>query len=156
MVRRLVYWAGRWNVTLGALLAVVLWWAASVLPPSSFWFVARSMVVPDSVVGSDTVLLVDREIRRPVYGDWTVTVRKHVGDGWVLHCVATGGSDYSPLASLPDPLTLDWWTLDQCQDLTAGTYFITTTWAFRPPWLPGYRRSPPLVSNAFRVMEIAE
>jgi hypothetical protein len=112
------------------------------------------MVVPDSVVGSDTVLLVDREIHRPVYGDWTVTVRKHVGDGWVLHCVATGGSDYSPLASLPDPLTLDWWTLDQCPDMTAGTYFITTTWAFRPPWLPGYRRSPPLVSNAFRVMEI--
>jgi hypothetical protein len=99
MVRRVDPLGIRWNVTLGALLAVVLWWAASVLPPSSFWFVARTMVVPDSVVGSDTVLLVDREIRRPVYGDWTVTVRKHVGDGWVLHCVATGGSDYSPLAA---------------------------------------------------------
>jgi hypothetical protein len=120
MVRRVVHWASRWSVTLGALMAVVLWWAASVLPPSSFWFVARSMVVPDSVVGSDTVLLVDREIRRPVYGDWTVTVRKRAGDGWVLHCVATGGGDYSPLASLPDPLTLDWWTLDQCPGSDRG------------------------------------
>lgn len=156
MVRRLIRATTSWAGTIGALLAVLIWWAASVLPPSTYFFRTGPMLIPDTVIGADVVLIVDRQIRRNVYGRWTVTVRRQQDDGWLLHCVATGESDYSTAAVLPSPLTLDWWTLDQCPDLPTGTYFVTTSWAFYPPFLPGYRRSQPLVSNAFRVLEVPE
>jgi hypothetical protein len=153
MVRRVVR---SWSFAWVSLLAVAIWWGASMLPTSGYWFRADSMLVPDMPVGDDVVMIVDREIRRPVYGTWTVTVRQQQGEeGWRLYCIARGETDYTPLATLPDPVTLNWWTEGGCDDLEAGTYFVTTTWAFRPTWLPGHRRTRPLVSNSFRVLEVA-
>ena len=144
-----------WTATVTAFLAVALWWALQVFPAASFYYEARSMIVPDLPHGADVVMLVDREVKRPVYGRWTVTVRRYEGGGWVMACApARGSSDYSPQASLPDPLTLDWWTEGQCEITEPGRYFITTTWAFEPRRLPGTRRSVPLVSNVFAIAEI--
>ena len=151
MVRRLI---ASWTFGWVALLAVAIWWAASVLPTSRWWFEATTMLIPDTPSGEPIIMVVDREIKRPVYGSWTVTVREQGEGGWALQCVASGSGDYHPNAILPDPLTLDWWTDGQCDTLGPGTYFVTTTWAFRPRGVPGYRRSPPLVSNAFRVLEV--
>ena len=144
-----------WKVTLVSFLAVASWWALQVFPTASFYFTANHMMVPDSPQGADVVLFVDREIKRPVYGRWTVTVRRYEGEGWSLACPpARGSSDYFPQASLPDPLTLAWWTDGQCEISDPGRYFITTTWAFEPRRLPGVRQSLPLVSNVFTVAEI--
>jgi hypothetical protein len=134
-----------------------MWWAAQVLPTAAFWFDARTMVVPDAPLSADVVLVVDREIKRAVYGRWTVTVRRQTEDGWTLACPPSrGSSDYNPKASLPDALTLDWWTDGQCAISEPGRYFITTTWTFEPRRLPGTRTTAPLVSNVFTIAEVAE
>ena len=144
-----------WTGTLLAFVAVALWWALQSLPTSGYYFRASSMVVPDVPVSADVVLLVDREIVRPVYGEWVVTVRRYTGHGWTLACPpARGASDYSPQAALPQPLTLDWWTEGQCNITEPGRYFISTTWKFHPRRLPGTRRTAPLVSNVFTVAEV--
>lgn len=151
MVRRVIQ---SWGFGLLSLLAVAIWWAANVLPTANYWFETSTMLVPDAPLGEPLVLIVDREIKRPVYGEWTVTVRRQQDGGWHLECIARGSGDYLPQATLPTPLTLEWWTEGQCSIRRAGTYFVTTTWAFRPLGVPGYRRSAPLVSNAFRVLEV--
>ena len=146
-----------WKVTLFSFMAVAAWWAIQVFPTASFYFTANHMMVPDSPQGADVVLFVDREVKRPVYGRWTVTVRRYEGNGWALACPpARGSSDYFPQASLPDPLTLGWWTDGQCSITEPGRYFITTTWAFKPRRLPGTRQSRPLVSNVFTIAEVEE
>jgi hypothetical protein len=151
MVRRIVKtWGFAWLM----FFAVIAWWASHVLPTSRYWFIAESMVIPDAPVGDDVLMIVNRTIKRQVFGEWTVTVRAQQENGWSIYCVARGESDYSPLAVLPDPLTLDWWTYGQCEPPPPGTYFVTTTWAFSPAWIPGPRRTPPLVSNSFRVLEV--
>lgn len=144
-----------WTATTTALIAVVGWWALQVLPPASYYFDANHMQVADAPAGAEIILFVDREIKRPVYGRWTVTVRKQTDDGWELACVpARGVSDYFPQAKLPDPLTLSWWTDGQCTLAEPGKYFITTTWSFEPQGLPGVRTTRPLVSNIFTITEV--
>ena len=144
-----------WKATLAAFLAVAAWWALQVFPTASFYFTANHMMVPDSPQDADVVLFVDREVKRPVYGRWTVTVRRYEGEGWSLACPPSrGSSDYFPQASLPDPLTLAWWTDGQCTISEPGRYFITTTWSFEPRRFPGTRQSAPLVSNVFTIAEI--
>ena len=154
MVRKLKRVANSWVVILTAFMAVAIFWAMSVFPRATYWFEATSMVIPNAPAGDDVVMIVDREVRREVFGSWTVTVRREGRDGWSLYCLARGDTDYTPVATLPDPLTLDWWTEGQCPALSPGTYFLTTTWAFNPSWMPGARRSHPLVSNAFQILEV--
>jgi hypothetical protein len=123
------------------------------MPPATYWFEARAMVIPDVVEGRPIVMLVDREIRRPALGNWQVTVRRfNEGRGSIVYCNAHGSANYSPQAELPEPLTLDWWTEGKCPPLTPGEYVVTTRWAFEPQWTIGDRRSAPLISNAFTVM----
>lgn len=157
-----------WTFAWGAAFAVAGWWILQVLPTASWYFDAKAMLVPDAPLGDPVVMAVDREIHRPIHGTWIVTVRKQegcnegvcenpgTGGGWVVYCNAIGESDYTPRASLPDPLDLEWWTDGQCRLDEPGRYFITTTWRFYPPGLPGNRRTRPLVSNAFRITEVPE
>lgn len=144
-----------WKATIASFLVMLAMWAMFTLPRADYWFVAHTMVVPDVPAGAEVVLLVDREIRRKIYGRWTVTVRRVENGGWMLHCPpAYGSGDYHTQAVLPNPLTLAWWTEGQCDITEPGMYFISTTWAFDPDWLPGTRRTPPLVSNVFTVAEV--
>jgi hypothetical protein len=152
MVRFLRSWLGTWL----AFVAVAMWWALQTLPTSNYWFEASNMLVPDVPRGGDVVLTVEREIKRPVYGDWVVTVRRYENGGWTLACSPSRGSgDYLPKAELPDVLTLEWWTEGQCSISEPGLYFITTTWKFYPRGLPGARRTSPLISNIFSIQEVA-
>ena len=147
--------ATSWAATIAMLFIVLGWWAMQVFPPATYYFEARHMIVPDAPTGAGVVLFVDRDIHRPVFGRWTVTVRRQAGEGWVQACApAHGSNNYLPESVLPDPLTLEWWTEGQCSLTEPGRYFITTTWAFEPRRLPGTRRSAPLVSNVFAIVDI--
>ena len=146
-----------WKAAIAAFVFMVVWLAALNLPRADYWFVPISMIVPDVPHEGDVILFVEREIRRPAVGRWVVTVRRATEGGWTLHCPpAHGQSDYKPDSIFPEPLTLEWWTEGQCSVTEPGRYFISTTWWFDPDWLPGERRTPPLVSNVFTVTEVDE
>jgi hypothetical protein len=138
-------------VTLIAAGFLVLVTIARAAFPTDWWFDARSMAVQDVASGAPVVLSVDRIIRRPFVGQWSVNVRRATDSGgWEIICAATGGGSYRPDAALPEPLTLDWWTNGQCTDLPPGQMYITTVW-----WLDmvvfGAIPTPALESNVFTV-----
>lgn len=145
--------AKSWTFAIIMFVAVASWWALQVLPPASWWHDAESMVASDAELGDPVILYVNREIKREVPGEWEVTLRRKSGDGWVIVCVAPGTSYYRPNSALPSPLTLDWWTAGQCAPPAPGLYFVSTIWTFDPTWLPGQRKTSPLVSNTFRIFE---
>lgn len=153
MVRGLI---NSWIFTWAALVIVAAWWGVHVLPRADHWAEFRSMVVADAPLGDPIIMEVDRIIHRPTFGEWHVVIRKQTRAGWSTFCTASGESDYSPDAALPDPLTLEWWTEGQCSLTEAGLYFIATTWRFQPPWVAGTRISPPLVSNTFSIVEVPD
>jgi len=153
MVRRVIHsWPAIWV----SFLAVALWWCLHLLPRATFWYEARAMIVADAPVGGDVVMAVDRTIHRDVFGEWAVIVRHQTERGWATYCAAEGATDYDPRATLPEPLTLSWWTDGGCTINDPGLYFVTTTWMFHPEWAVGARISTPLVSNTFRVVEVPE
>jgi len=146
-----------WLIVLMSFSAVALWYVLSVAPPASYWFEAQTMAIPDAVVGEPIPIVVEREISRPIGGEWTVTIRKLQDGGWIQYCPAIEGrQDYNVNAIFPEPLLLEWWTNGECESLSPGTYIVTTIWTFYPPLIPNGRRTPPLVSNPFRVLESRE
>lgn len=145
--------AKSWSFAIIMFISVASWWALQVLPPALWWYDAKSMIASDAKLGEPVVMYVDREIKRPVFGEWDVILRRRFEDGWVIVCVAPGTSYYRPNSSMPRPLTLDWWTADQCRPDAPGLYFVSTIWTFDPAWLPGKRKTSPLVSNTFRIFQ---
>lgn len=119
--------------------------------PASFWLKVNEISVDDSFVGDTIVLNVDREILRPFYADWTVTIRENVNDGYVIRCYTQASTDYRTDAKFPEPLTLTWWSNGQCDKLKEGSYIMTTTWDIRPniPGLP--KKTLTVESNPFRI-----
>lgn len=112
----------------------------------------KSMLVFDGPPNGPLVLEVDREIHRPFNGAWNVTIRKRRNDAWTIYCSASGENDYDPNASLPEPVTLNWWTNRQCLPLSPGVYSITTTWTIKGSMgLPD--KYTKLVSNVFTVSD---
>ena len=145
---RAIYHSWTLLLVAGALVLVTVARAAF---PTDFWLEARSMAAQDAVAGGPVTLHVDRIIRRPFVGQWSVNVRRATsGGGWEIICAATGGGSYRPDAALPEPLTLDWWTNGQCADLPPGQMHISTVW-----WLDmgalGAIPTPALESNVFTV-----
>ena len=126
-----------------AKVALIAW-------PASFWFDVNHIYVNDAVQGEEIVLAVDREINRPFFAEWAVLVRKLDVSQFRVYCTAHGQGDYRPDASFPEPLTLDWWSSEECADLQPGKYFITTSWNIR-----GYNGFPDKIvsveSNVFEV-----
>ena len=126
-----------WSLPL-VLLGVLLWYLAlATYPRPSFWYQIEDIVVFDVPEGEEIVLDVDREIRRPFTARWSVLVREYSesASGWEIVCVARGHGDYRPDATLPEPLTLRWWTNGQCPQLEPGRYMISTVWRIDAPTL---------------------
>ena len=150
----------------GKLKALVLSWvvfwiavtflifqAGVLLWPTSYWITVDRLFAFDTPKSERVVLEVDREIHRRFIGEWSVVVRVHVEDGWKVWCTASGKGDYVPDASLPDPLTLHWWTGGQCETPPPGRYYIATVWAIfgRGPLPTKY---VDVNSNVFTVSEL--
>ena len=98
----------------------------------------RSMSVTDGVAGEQIYMFMDREISMEFVADWSSRIRKFPSQE--VFCEANGGGPYTPEASLPDPLTLDWWHFGNpdCQSaaMTPGAYTMTTCWSWTPEDLP--------------------
>jgi len=125
------------------LLSLSLW-------PASWWMDVRSISVFDSREGEKITLVVDRTISKSFVGTWNVIVRKMGPEGVTVHCTAGETSNYRSDATLPNPLTLDWWTSGRCSNLPEGRYILTTVWSF--PGLGGLTQKTVSVdSNPFIV-----
>lgn len=133
------------------LLVMSAAWLVASAWPASFWFDARKVHFSDIVVGTSPAMTLDRTIKRPFDGAWTVAIRRWDG-GWVSHCNAAGSQPYKTDSKLPKAPDLKWWTWGQCHPLTVGRYEVTTVWNLNLPWpLPDKRVE--LVSNVFEVRE---
>lgn len=155
MVQRIKYALGGWVVPLTMALIIGLWHLSTILPQPSHWMRVNSVFAFDAPKGADVVMVVDREIKRPFNAQWNVLVRKATDTGqWEVVCMARGGGDYRPDAVLPDPLTLRWWTDNQCPNPPEGQIMVSTVWTLETGF-PG-SRTILAESNVFRVTEATE
>ena len=116
-------------------LLMVVWLAfyfGAHLWPASHWLEVRSVSAGPARMGEHVPMVVDREIKRPFHGKWTVIVRQWENEGWVEACSASGYSQYRAGNDLPAKLTLAWWTGGKCTYLFPGRYVISTTWQIEP------------------------
>lgn len=118
-----------------ALLWLGFWSLAQYWPPS-WWLEVRAVRVFDGPAMAEVVMDVDRIIHRDFVANWSALVRRWDGDGWTVYCTATGFGNYRPDATLPDPVTLNWWTNGKCPTLGTGRYLITTIWTIHADPLP--------------------
>lgn len=119
--------------------------------PTSYWFEVKHITVNDATLGEPVIMEVDRTIKRPFYAEWTVTIREAVADGYVIRCLTKASTDYRVDATFPDPLTLDWWSNSECNDLDEGSYVMTTTWDIRPDILGLPKKTLTVESNIFKI-----
>ena len=105
-------------------LVVQLW-------PASFWFDVASVRVEDSRVGGPVIMAVSRTIHRDFTGEWTTSLRRLQDGKWIAYCTASGATNYQTDSSLPDPLTLQWWTYPDCHPIDEGKYIMRTTWRIK-------------------------
>ena len=85
--------------------------------------------VGNSVAGQNVELEVAREIKQDFLGSYTVEVRRFPSREVV--CTANDTLAYKTTSSLPETITLEWWSNDaECSGrfLAPGDYIITTTW----------------------------
>lgn len=96
---------------------------------SSYMEVQR-VSVGNSTEGEHVVIDVERSIHKAFRGAYHVEVRTFPRREVV--CVASDELMYTPTASLPPLITLEWWADDRsCSgtELPAGDYILVTTWS---------------------------
>jgi len=105
--------------------------------PASWWLKVESVRVEDSRVGNPVIMAVNRTIERDFSGEWLSSLRRLQDGRWVSYCTASGATNYQTDSSLPDPLTLQWWTHPDCHPIDEGKYIMRTTWRIKGMgWLP--------------------
>jgi hypothetical protein len=143
----------------GCLLVFVMAYPVfAALAPASNWMEVRRIHVADASLNEWPKMDVDRTIRKPFSGEWTVRLDVHTGEGFTFYCEARGQTHYKPEAVLPPDLDLEWWTLGEfvrnyhartqipCAILP-GTYRIITEWIIRADGYPV--KTVAFTSNAF-------
>ena len=138
----------RWFLIIGAMWAALI---VSVFAPASLWLQVTSVHVEDTIVGVTPEMNVDRAVNREFSAEWTVTVMRKGSNGYSAYCTANGANDYSPDTSLPDDLTLDWWTWPTKCPLPVGGYRVKTLWVLHLPLFPD--KEVRNVSNVFKVTD---
>lgn len=128
-------WLQSWPVFI-LMSAWLLLWAGVHIMPGRYWLDVRYIQAKNSAAGQAISFIVDREIRHTFYGEWTVSLRRAIGDqGYVSVPCGRGATTYRPDAALPNPVTLEWWTDGACATLPVGRYQISTQWIIYPGWL---------------------
>lgn len=123
-------------------------WARDVVPASA-WFEVIGVTVSDTRAGQPVRMNVSRIIHAPFTASWVATVRRMTDNGLEFACSSFGTNDYRLESTLPEPLTLDWWTYPVRCDLKPGRYRLDTLWTLD---LPGY--PPKTVGAQSNVFEI--
>ena len=112
--------------------------------------------VGNSVSGDPIILSVDRVIHREFKGRWNAEVRTFPQSSVV--CVGAGDVLYSTDATLPDPVTLGWWTFNpNCTGpmLPPGEYVLITTWTIKSPVIGVPDQTVMSESNSFSISAVA-
>lgn len=121
--------------------------------PASRWFEVATIAVEDAATGESPLVEVERTIRRPFTGHWTVTLRRENGEGYAAFCTRNGRNDYRPGASPPVGKDLDWWmgipANAPCPALSPGRYIVTIAWTLEIPGL-----EPKVVRAESNVFEV--
>jgi hypothetical protein len=99
------------------------------LLPSMFWFSVYEVKVEDAFEGQSPKITVDKSIRAYFSAEWTVSVRRAEGPGYITVCENSGKSNYSPKAPRQLNVDLQWWmgTKEPCK-LSPGKYVVYTHW----------------------------
>ncbi len=98
----------------GVVLALSLMTSAL---PASWWFEPGAVRVSDARRGVCAKMDFDREINRPFFGTWKVTVmRKSSGGSWYTFRIFSEENDYRPDNSLPEDLNICWWIWEDSID----------------------------------------
>lgn len=124
----------------GSVIALILFFAFSFglamyrdYVPTTDWFDAQELVVPDFNVGIDPVIAYNRIIKQDVQGTWIVDVQKITEKGLVSSCIGKGEALYSTKKVLPlEGITLEWLVGKECH-LNEGTYQVEVKWTFDIP-----------------------
>lgn len=140
-MKRLDKWIG-WLVPFGWLVAIpiVIFW------PASWWYSLDAVVVTDQYTATgQRIIDIDRTIRRPFLGNWTVEEQIKLSNGLYAtvqecHGVARYRTDKAP----PEPITLDWWKGTACtytsgSSLIPGVYRLCTFVKIMPDAAPPKR-----------------
>ena len=80
----------------------------------------------DGIAGQPISMAIDRTIRRPFIGHWSVTVHRVNGGTSEIVCVSAGTGSYKTTSQVPENLTLGWWTGGDCKTLQPGFYNLIT------------------------------
>lgn len=129
-------------------------WSATLIVSTFYrdpteWYELRSVYVSDTKYGTSPKMKVDRTIKKPFIGEWTVKVNQVIGEQVVEKCPAVGVTRYMPENSLPHDLDLDWWTFPTVCNLKPGRYEVDTQVAIRVHGL--FQMYQSAKSNQFQV-----
>lgn len=120
----------------------------------SDWFVVNEIYVPDHEVGSNPLMIYDREIRVPHLGFWVVEAQRINPDGregvFQNACSGSGVSDYDldEVLGRGNEVTWEWFFGRPCV-IPPGTYRLLLT---KDMTVPGYPvKQDRYVSNTFHV-----
>lgn len=122
---------------------------------ASTYLEVRSVWAGNITQGEPLILSVDRTIHRPFVGTFRAEVRTFPGQTFV--CGGSGDIAYTPASTLPDPLTLAWWTYDdKCTGalLPPADLILTTTWTIHSPAAGVPDQTLTVESNPFTVWAI--
>lgn len=134
-----------YRFTIGRPRGFVQWFIASIvafwllqfggaLIPASIWYeVGRVEVIEPVYEGDEIRLQVSRKVNREFDGEYDVVIIND--ENYAIVCENGGSLRYSPERSLPDPLPLvEWWLNDPTCELPAGDYHMETRWKIE--WSP--------------------
>lgn len=141
-MRRNLYAAGTASMWIGWVIicALITW-------PASWWYSLDSVLVTDQYTPTGRrVIEIDRTIRRPFTGEWTVEEQIKLSNGLyatIQECHGT--ARYRPDKGPIEPATLAWWKGNDCtytggvDRLIPGSYRICTFVKIKPDWFPQKR-----------------
>ena len=114
------------------------------------WFVVSAFSVPDHKAGEDPVIVFEREIKRPLAGQWSVETQIRKSNGrFTTVCRGSGLSHYSPDENLPPGgVTLSWFR-GLCH-AGEGQYRLQVVWQFTDA-VTGEARTRIVESGVFEV-----
>lgn len=117
--------------TWAILIACFIYFVPTLVMPY-LWIDTKSVFIQDSYTDTETIMMVDREIKSNFPGHYTVTIYRN-GDQFVCQHKSPTSLSYTPDKKLPIPLHLSWWIggkgkLEQCkgEGYGEGVYSINT------------------------------
>lgn len=127
------------------------------VPPSD-WFLVNDIFVPDHEVGSNPLMIYDREIRDTHRGFWIVEAQRQSSQGDSLFentCSGSGVDHYDVADVLPEEGVRWEWFFGRPCPVPPGVYRLELTKDMSKPGYP-VKAIPPKYSNTFRVYPVGE